>query len=242
MIRPLTEPRRVATSRGAGGGEPLGVLLVYLGRARHGLDLDVLVGLVRQLLLAGAEDHDAGVHLRVVDRLGGVDEDRRLGLRDLAQDANMVRVRVDLNGGHGENPPQGERGLDAAQVLLDLLVELFGRVRGREADVDLAGRLVRHHVQPAAAVERPEIHRDGAELRMRDPALERLEAAEDPHHLADRVLAEVGHRPVRGFVDEAVAACLTIVGDHAKLSLFLSRALRHINLPFGDTSLITSRS
>jgi hypothetical protein len=65
---------------------------------------------VGELLLPGAEDHDPGVHLGVVDGLGGVDEDRRLGLTTPPSGSGharefgsictdgMLRIRRSVNG------------------------------------------------------------------------------------------------------------------------------------------------
>ena len=107
-------------------------------------------------------------------------------------------------------------GVLIREVLLDLPVEDVGGGRGREPDIDLGRRAVRDDVDARPARERADVDRDRAELRMRDAALEPLEAAQDAHHLRDGVLSEVRHRAMGGLppgLDGEVEDPLLGVGD-----------------------------
>src|SRR3990170_1872376 len=187
------------TWSGPSGSSPrrhrLRVLRVDL-RGPHDLrQLHPLVRHVGCLRLPGPEDEAPRVRLRVERHLRAVRDRPDLRTHDLLHLADVLGVLVHRHGGDlvldldlGRDARDPRRRLHEPHPVLLRQVGLVPHVQLDRAQV-------RDDVRLRPSVDRPDVHGELRHVVLR--AAVRLERGEDPHHLQDRVVPEVGHRAVR---------------------------------------------
>ena len=146
------------------------------------------------LRLPGPEDEAPRVRLRVERHLRPVRDGPHVGACDFLHPADVVGVLVHLGRGDLVLDQDVEGDADDPDRGLHHPHHLVPRQVGRVPHVEVRGAQVRDDVRLRSAVDRADVHGDLFE-EVLGPGV-RLERREDPHHLQDRVVPEVGHRSV----------------------------------------------